>query len=329
MKYKSVVLTKRGGPEVLQVEEKTLRSPQNKEVQISIKACGVGRTDVAMRYGYYPFAPKIPFVPGYEIVGEITAIGSEVSQFKTGDLVAALTVYGGYSEFIILKEEDLISVPKDIAPEKAVSIILNYCTAYQILFRTLKVKKGDSVLITGASGGVGSALIDIGKHIELKMFGLSSLKKQDRLIEQGVIPIDYNSKTWTDKLSEFQPEGLDFVIDGIGGKYIDQGFKVLKPRGILAEYGYPNFLGMITGIIKINIRNLIPNSKKGAFYGISANYKKNKKLIHEDLIRLFEMLQSGKINPVISHKFHVLEAQSANKKLEEGNVIGKIVLVND
>ena len=180
-----MVLTRRGGPEVLKVQEKELRAPEKKEVQIAIEACGVGRTDIAMRYGYYPFAPKIPFVPGYEIVGIVSAIGPEVTKFRPGDNVAALTVYGGYSEFICLSEDELISVPQTVSPEKAVAVILNYCTAHQIMSRVTKVKSGDSVLVTGASGGVGSAIIDLGKLSGLKLYGLASKQKHNELIKQS------------------------------------------------------------------------------------------------------------------------------------------------
>lgn len=328
MKYKTIVLTKRGGPEVLQIREKTLRPPEKDEVQIAVSACGVGRTDVAMRYGYYPFAPKIPFVPGYEIVGTVSAVGPEVTKFNIGDSVAALTVHGGYAEFIFLPEEELVAVPRGISAEKAVSVILNYCTAYQIVHRTLKVEKGKSVLITGASGGVGSALVNLGKIIGLEMYGLASKKKHDQLIEQGVTPIDYNAKDWISKLNGLVPDGFDYVIDGIGGKYINHGYAVLKPEGKLAEYGYPSFVGMMTGLVTIKLLNLLTR-KKGFVYGISANYKKDKNQVHEDLKELFHMIQEGKINPLIHRKFSILDARLANQVLEEGNGTGKIVLVKD
>src|SRR5210317_648017 len=223
MKYNSVVLTRRGGPEVLQIQEQVLRAPEISELQIKVLACGVGRTDVAMRYGYYPFAPKIPFVPGYEIVGVVTAVGSGVNLFKIGDTVAALTVYGGYSEYIYLEEENLVAVPEIISPDEAVAVILNYCTAFQILHRVLRVKKGDKILITGASGGVGSALLDLAKLAGLKMFGTASINKHSLLKEFGAHPLNYRSEDWMNELKKLEPEGLDFVIDGIGGQYIGKG----------------------------------------------------------------------------------------------------------
>ena len=327
MKFKSVVLTRRGGPEVLQVQEKVLRTPEKSEVQIKVLACGVGRTDVAMRYGYYPFAPKIPFVPGYEIVGLVAAVGSDVSHFKIGDTVAALTVYGGYSEFIYLKEDDLLAVPANVKPDEAVAVILNYCTAHQILHRVLRVNNGDKVLITGASGGVGSALLDLGKLAGLKMYGTASVHKHASIKQYGAIPVNYASEDWIDELNTMEPEGLDCVIDGIGGQYIRQGFDILKKGGRLVEYAYPDFKGMLSGLLKLKLLNLTPNGKSGEFYGISANYKKDKTTIHDDLEELFNLLKDGKIKPTISKRFPILEAARANTLLESGKVSGKIVLV--
>lgn len=328
MKYKNVVLTQRGGPDVLQVQEQALRAPQAKEVQIKVIACGVGRTDVAMRHGYYPYAPKIPFVPGYEIVGEVSAVGLAVSSFKKGDIVAALTVYGGYSEYIFLEEEHLVPVPEHVRPDEAVALILNYCTAYQVLHRVLEVKKGDTILITGASGGVGSALVDLGKVAGLKMYGTVSKEKHQFAKDQGFIPVNYKSKDWEKELNQELPNGLDYVIDGIGGTYIQKGFTVLKKGGTFVEYAYPDFIGMLTGLIKLKLLNLYPNGKKGELYGISNNYQQNKKTVLEDMRILFELLKEGKIKPVISERFPILEAEKANRQLESGKVFGKIVLVS-
>lgn len=328
MKYKSVVLTQRGGPEVLKVQEKVLRAPQSKEFQIKVMACGVGRTDVAMRYGYYPFAPTPPFVPGYEIVGTVSAVGSAVSGFKIGDKVAALSVYGGYAEYIFLEEEHLVRVPDSVRPEKAAAMILNYCTAYQMLHRVLDLKRGDTILITGASGGVGSALVDLGKLAGLNMYGTASAAKHEMIANQGVVPIDYKAKDWVKKLKKMEPQGLDYVIDGIGGAYINIGFLLLKKGGKLVEYGYPSFTGMLSGLFTLKLYSLYPNGKKGVSYGISQNYKKDKRSVIEDMKTLFSLLSAGKIQPLITQRFSILEAAQANQQLESGMVSGKIVLVS-
>lgn len=327
MKYKSVLLTKRGGPEVLQIVEKEIRSPKNEEVKIRVLACGVGRTDIAMRYGYYPFAPKIPFVPGYEIVGVIEAIGTKVTQFKVGDKVAALTVYGGYSEYIYLDQTHLVEVPDNVKEDEAVSLVLNYVTAYQVLKRIAKVKKGAKILITAASGGLGNAMIDLAKLDDLEVYALASGHKHEALEKLNVKPIDYKSKNWIKMLKTQVPEGFDYVFDGVGKSYINKGFSLLKKGGILVAFGYPGFLGMLQGAIKIMLLNSLPNGRNAEIYGISGAYAKDKSTILSDLKTLLLLLKAGKIKPIISNRMSLLNAAEANRLLESGAVSGKIVLL--
>ena len=327
MKYKSVVLTERGGPEVLKIAERPLLPPKGKFVQIKVLACGVGRTDVAMRYGYYPFAPKIPFVPGYEIVGVVASVGEEVTGFAVGDRVAALTVYGGYSEYIYLEEKHLVEVPEEIDPGEAVALILNYITAYQAFKRAAKVRKGDVILITGASGGVGTALLDLGRLYGLKMYGTASRPKHKLLEKYGAIPIDYKTVDFAEVIRKKESDGLHYVFDGIGGDYIRRSFRLLKSKGKLVAYGYPDFSGMLKGALRVMCLNFWPNDRKAAVYGISGSYKKNRPAILEDLEYLFTLLKEKKIKPVIAKRLALLEASEANRILETGTISGKIVLL--
>lgn len=327
MTYNQVVLTQRGGPEVLKIQSSSIRNPENQEVQIRVLACGVGRTDVAMRYGYYPFAPKIPFVPGYEIVGEVEAIGPDVNDFQIGDRVAALTVYGGYSEKIYLHQEHLVNVPDGIQADKAVAVILNYTTAYQILTRVAGVKPGNCILIIGASGGVGTALLDLGRMMGLTMYGTASPSKHALLDSFGAAPINYKQANWMTHTKRMVPSGFDYVLDGIGEAYIPKGFKLLKRGGKLVSYGYPDFKGLLKGIWNILKYHYWPNGKSGSNYGISGNYRKDKSPILEDMKTLLGFLKEGKIDPVIHSKFSILDAAKANQSLEEGSALGKIVLL--
>lgn len=172
LRYKSVVVTKRGGPEVLQVVENDLHPPSAGEVRIKTLARPVCGPDIQARYGQTPISPKVPFVPGYAIVGTVDAVGQPkrppgqgVINVTGGDRVAALTISGGYAEYITLGEEDLIPIPGELDPAAAVTLILNYIVAYQTLHRSAKVRAGDKVLIIGASGGVGTALLESGQVI--------------------------------------------------------------------------------------------------------------------------------------------------------------------
>ena len=327
MKYKSVVITKKGTPDVLQLIEMHLRQPQAGEALIRVLAAGVGRTDIVMRYGYYPFAPKIPFIPGYEIAGVVEAVGENVDRVDIGDRVAALTVYGGYAEYIYLNEDDLVKIPAALDPAQAAALILNYGTAYQMLHRLAGVKSGDRVLITGASGGVGTALLQLGKLANLTMYGTASGKKQHVLVEHGAFPIDYQSQNFVDVIRKMEPNGIDYVFDGVGGMNIQPGFQILRRGGQFVEYGYSGIFQFLIDNLRLLFLNWLPNGKSGDFYGITATYRKDKGSITEDLLMLFSLLKEGKINPIIYQKYPILDAAKANELLESGEVIGKIVLL--
>lgn len=219
MNYRSVIISKKGGPGVLKVVENPLRLPNPDEVRVKVLYTGVGFTDVIMRYGYYAYAPKIPFAPGYEIIGIVDAAGERVMGISVGQKVAALTVYGGYAEYVYLSPKDLISAPADLDPVEALSLILNYATAYQMLHCVARVEAGQIVLITGASGGVGNALLQLGKLAGLKkMYGVASEKKRALVEQLGGIPINYRSKDVTQFIRSRELKGVDAVFDAIGAR---------------------------------------------------------------------------------------------------------------
>jgi NADPH:quinone reductase-like Zn-dependent oxidoreductase len=327
MKYKSIIITKRGGPEVLQIVENDFHLLAKDEVLIKIQACRIGGTDVAMRYFNYPFAPKIPFVSGYEIIGFVEDTGTDVTRVQIGDHVGAFTVYGGYSEYIYLKQEHLVKVPKILDSAEAATVILNYTSAYQMLKKLAKVKEGDYILITGASGGVGSALLDLGKSEQLILYGTASLPKHELLSQFGAFLIDYRSQDFVEVIKKKKPEGLDFVFDGVGGEFIKKSFKTLHRRGVLVEYGFsfksfPYFMKNIFALL-----SGIPMGVKAKGYGISLNYRKNKSAVLNDISLLLDLLEKGKIHPLIYKRMPILEAGEANRILESGQVTGNIILV--
>jgi len=212
MKYKNVVVTRKGGPEVLQVVENNLRLPAANEVRIKVLATGVGRTDINYRYGLSPFAPRVTFVPGYEVMGVVDAIGKGVTRVAVGDRVAALIGHGGYTEVIYLSQEHLVPVPSSLDPADVVTVVLNYVSAYQMLHRVAKVKAGDKMLVNGASGGMGTALLELGKLAGLKMYGTASQSKRDVFAQFGATPIDYHTEDFVDVIRQAEPGGLDFVF---------------------------------------------------------------------------------------------------------------------
>ena len=328
MNYKSVIVTRKGGPEVLKIIENDLRAPLSGEARIKIIATTVGRTDIGYRHGDLAFAPKIPFVPGYVILGVVDAVGEGVTHVALGDRVAALTGHGGYAEYIILGQEHLVHVPATLDPAEAVTLILNYASAYQMLHRTAKVKAGDRVLIIGASGGVGTALLQLGKLANLTMYGTASRSKHQALTELGAIPIDDHTQDFVDVIRKAEPDGLDCVFDGMGGDYSERGLAVLRRGGMLVEYApSAGLFALVGGLAKLVLVNMLPNGKSVQSYGISALYRTDKQPFMDDLPVLFKLLEDGKIRPLITKKLPILEAAKANELLESRQVIGNIVLL--
>jgi NADPH:quinone reductase-like Zn-dependent oxidoreductase len=322
-----VVATKRGGPEVLQVVESDLRAPSSGEARIRVLATPVCLPDVQARYGQTPIAPKVPFVPGYAVIGEVDAVGISVAGVAVNDRVAALTVSGGYAEYVYLKAEDLIPVPDVLDPAEAVTLILNYIVAYQTLHRSAKVEPCDKVLIIGASGGVGTALLQLGKLANLRMYGIASKRKNGIVTEYGATPIDYHTQDFLEVIRQAEPDGLDAVFDGMVWGYLDRGFPLLRRGGTWVQYGNPlSFSGLLRLLAKLIWLNLLPDGRSFKLYGTTTS-KFGRDRYVEDWAALFKLLEEGKIEPVIAERFPILEAAQANALLESGEVVGNVVLV--
>jgi NADPH:quinone reductase-like Zn-dependent oxidoreductase len=327
MQYKSVVVTKRGGPEALQVIENDMYPPSSGEVRLKVLATPVCLPDVEARYGRTPFPPKIPFVPGYAVVGDIDAIGEGVVNVAVGDRMASLIGYGGYAEYIYFGQDQLIPVPPTLDPAEAATLILNYIVAYQTLHRSAKVKARDKVLIIGASGGIGTAFLQLGRLANLEMYGIASKDKHYVLTEYDATPIDYHTQDFVEGIRKAEPDGIDAVFDGIGGDYIKRGFSLLRRGGTYVSYANPlSLLRTFHLLGQVILFNLLPNGKSARVYGTGAS-RLNRRPFLEDWATLFKLLEEGKIKPVIAKRFHLLEASQANALLESGQVIGSIVLI--
>jgi NADPH:quinone reductase-like Zn-dependent oxidoreductase len=325
MTYKSIVVTRRGGPEALQVVENELRAPSAGEARIRTLATPVCQDDVAVRVGNRPFLPKIPFVPGYSILGVVDAIGEGVTGVAVGDRVAALTQLGGHAEYIYLDEGKLVHVPATLDPAEAVVLILNYLVAYQCMHRAVQVKPGDKVLIIGASGGVGSAFLQLGKLAQVTMYGLASPSKHSTLTELGAIPIDYHTQDFVEVIRQAEPEGLDFVFNGMAEEYFERGLAVVRRGGVMVHYGGPeSFSRMLLLLGKLVLYNLLPNGKSVKGYG---THRVDIGLLKEDWAELFRLLEAGQIEPIIAARFPLLEAARANELVESGQVTGNVVLL--
>lgn len=328
MKYRSVIVTERGGPEVLQVVENELRQPAPGEARIKVLAAPVCAPDVTARYGQSPFVPKPPFTPGYAVIGIVDAVGEGIAHPAVGDRVGALTAYGAYAEYVYWDAKKSIPVPGTLDPGEAVTLILNYIVAYHVIHRWAHVRAGDKVLIIGASGGIGTAFLQLGVLAELEMFAIASGRKHAILEQYGATPIDYHTEDFVKRIREVEPEGLDAVFDGMAGEYFRRGFSILKRGGTLVGYANPiSYAGMLKVLSQVALYTLLPNGRTAKYYSTGAS-RLNWDMFLEDWAELFRLLEERKIEPVIAQRFPILEARKANELLESGDVIGNVVLVS-
>src|SRR5213596_2272368 len=191
MRHTLIVVTHYGGADALQVLEGECPEPKDGEVRVKVLAAGVCLPDLLMREGVHPETPRLPFTPGWYLIGVVDQLGGGISGIEPGQVVAALPIHGAYAEFVCLSQRELIPVPSGLDPSEAVSLILNYVTAYQMLHRSANVRPGQRVLIQGAAGGVGSALLQLGRLAGLEMYGTCSSRGTSAVFDMGATPIDY------------------------------------------------------------------------------------------------------------------------------------------
>ena len=322
------MLTKKGGPEALQVVEMSVEPPGPGEVMVRVHATGVGSTDLTMLAGKYSFAPKIPFVPGYEVAGVVEAVGSSVSGFSVGDRVAALTVYGGFAEILVREAEHFHLIPDGVSDIDAAGVILNYITAWQMMYRVANVQRGQTALVTGAAGGVGTALLQLLRLAGVKTYGAASKTKHVTLRSLGAAPVDSRAGPVDRLVRELEPEGVDHVFDAIGGANIGSCIGALRRGGTLVGFGFmgaPGRLAQLAMFINIFVGARL-RGRVGKFYGITMLYRKDPKPFREDLPKIFALLAGKKFETLINRVFPLLEAKQALEFLATGSAEGKIVL---
>jgi len=344
VRYKRIIVSHYGGPDGLQVIEEECPEPKGGEVRVRVLAAGVSLPDIMAREGVHPETPALPFTPGWDLVGVVDRVGDGVSGVEAGQLVAALPISGAYAEFVCLPQRELVPVPSGLDPAEAVSLILNYVTAYQMLHRSAKVRSGQRVLIHGAAGGVGSALLQLGRLAGLEMYGTCSSRGASAVSDLGGIPIDYQHQDFVEDIHRLTTAGVDAVFDPLGGSHIWHSRKALRFGGRVVAYGNTTALrgegfasdrpGRRNRLHGIPIFGLyiaggwiLPGRKRVVPYSIQWLKRLKPTLFRQDLIALLDLLQKKKIKPLIAQRFPLAEARHAQELLERGGVIGKFVLV--
>ena len=344
MKYKRVVVAHYGGPDELRVIEEECPDPRAGEVRVKVVAAGVALPDVMAREGTHPETPAVPFTPGWDLVGEVERVGDGVSEIRPGQTVAAMPIHGAYAEFVCLPEREVVPVPPGLDAAEAVALVLNYITAYQMMYRSTKVKPGQRVLIHGAAGGVGTALLQLGQLAGLEMYGTCSSPAAAAVREMGGVPIDYKRQDFVKEIHRLTGDGVDVVFDHIGGTHLWESRRALRAGGTVVGYGLissirgeglasnrpgqrQRFRGTARFALYIAGGWLLPGRKRVVPYSIQTLKRLKPDLFRQDLITLLDILQQGKIKPLIAGRIPLVEARRAHELLGQGGVIGKIVLV--
>ncbi|WP_343081386.1 medium chain dehydrogenase/reductase family protein [Ostreiculturibacter nitratireducens] len=330
MPYTRVRLNAFGGPEELELETVSDRpEPATGEVRIRVLVTSAAFTDVMIRKGMYPdVKDKPPFTPGYDMVGIVDATGPGAQRFKPGDRVADLTTIGAYAEYICLPEDRLTPVPEGVSDVDALGMILSAVTPYQMLTRVAKMQAGQSLLIHGAGGAVGTAMLQLARDAGIAAFGTDITAKHDLIRSLGATPLDADAP---EAAVHEATGGVDVAFDPLGGDSLARSLHALKPGGMLVAFGFQNeVLGRGGSIpmdfVKLKLWDWLPNGHATAFYSIGAMRRKHPDWFRDDLTRLFEMLATGRIAPVVAEVLPLAEVRRAHERVEAGEVAGKLLL---
>ena len=319
-----------GSPDELEVVDAPLPRAGRGEVRVRVLAASVEYTDVTIRRHVYPWVRRRPpFVMGYDVVGEIDQLGPGVSGFQIGDRVADMTMVGSDAEYRTLRADHLTRVPAGVDAAEASAMILSWTTAYQLLHRAARVQPGQRVLVHGAAGAVGQAMLVLGKMAGVQVWGTARGKHAALIRVLGGTPIDYQQEDFTRVL----PGGFDVVFDGVAEDGFRRSLAALAPDGLLCFYGYSAAvqaklsMGAITRLIaRLYVQRWLPGGKRVRSYSINVMRARHPAWFKADLEQLFGLLATGAIRPRVAERISFDEVADAHRRLEAGGLDGKLVL---
>ncbi|HEV2139943.1 MAG TPA: medium chain dehydrogenase/reductase family protein, partial [Candidatus Dormibacteraeota bacterium] len=286
--------------------------------------------------GRYPGGPRPPFTPGYAMVGAVDELGPSTSGPALEQIVAALTFYGSYGQYICLAVDTLVPVPASVDPAEAVSLVLSYVSAHQMLHRVARVGRGERILVHGAAGGVGTAFLELGRLAGLAIYGTASKPKHDLVSRLGATPIDYKTEDFVARaLALTSGVGVDAAFDPMGSVHLKQTERAVRKGGTVVAYGFYEtsnrganiILDVLAQHFRLALWSLPPRRKHVAFYDIRSQHKKNPDWFREDLMALLDLLVAGKLKPVIAARLPLDDVVRAHQLVEHAEVQGKLVLI--
>lgn len=329
-----VVVTRRGGPEVLEVVTEDLPEPGSGEIRVKTIAAGVSSYDVMLRGHWFP-GQKPPYVPGEDIVGLVDKLGDGVLGLEVGQRVALWTFgdAGGYAEYVSTPAERAVPVPGDLDSVEAVALVVNYLTASLAMNQMAGVRRGERMLAHGAAGGVGSALVQLGTLAGLEVYGTASAYNHDLVESLGAVPIDYRNDDFVAEIRELTGDGVDVAFDVIGGgRQLWRSSRALRKGGRLIMLGMASAIkgGIKTipgSMLVVGLVKMLPNGKTAPMGpGMESYPKEHMEWYRDSLAEFFDLTVTGKLKPVIAERFPLLEAARAHEFIERGGYAGKAVL---
>ncbi|MGI9264281.1 MAG: zinc-binding dehydrogenase [Gammaproteobacteria bacterium] len=335
---KQIVLTSRGGPEVLQPEDVAEPVPGDGELRIDVKAVGVNFADILMRQGIYPGARKTPCVPGYEVAGVVDEVGAGVNPIWLGREVLALTDYDGYADAHVIDANRVLPIPADLDFTSAAALPLNYVTAWVLLIVMGSLRSDQTILIHNVGGGVGIAALDIANHVGARTLGTASPGKHPFLIDRGLDQaIDYRDSSWISEIDELtRGAGVDLIIDPLGPESWKRSMQLLGPAGRLGMFGISEAAGgglssklrLVRGFMRAPsfASTRLVTGNRGVFgCNIHQMYDSRTKL-NRWLGKILEGVDSGWVRPHVDRTFPLELAGEAQSWMEARKNTGKVIL---
>jgi NADPH:quinone reductase-like Zn-dependent oxidoreductase len=318
------VCTELGPASRLSVAEIDDPEPGVGEVVVDVKAAGLNFPDTLIIEGKYQFKPELPFTPGGEASGVISAVGEGVGHLAVGQRVIALSTYGAFAEKWAVPASGVIPMPDALDLESAAGFGLTYGTSYHALVQRARLQSGEKLLVLGAAGGVGSAAIEIGKHLGAEVIAAaSSREKLEFATDLGADHvIDYSSEDLRDRLKEIAGSGVDVVYDPVGGDFTEQAFRSLAWNGRHLVVGFA--AGPIPEL-PVNLALLKGASLVGVFWGRSLREEPQRAF--QNFVELTELANAGVIHPRVSQRFTLDRCEEAFAVFENRTVMGKAIFV--
>ncbi|MBA3905085.1 MAG: zinc-binding dehydrogenase [Pseudonocardiales bacterium] len=326
-------------PDGLVVHHRPVPTPTVGQALVRVEASGVSFAEQGMRRGRYPGQPKFPFVPGYDLVGTVAAVGPDVDNGLLGTRVAAITKIGGWTTHAIVKAADLVSVPMDVDSGEAETMVVNGVTAWQMLHRSARVRSGQTILVHGANGGVGTILIQLARHAGIRVIGAASPRHHDALRRLGAEPVDYTDLgAMLARVRMLAPGGVDAVFDNIGGATLRGSWNLLAPHGILVSYAIASGLResksmerqFVAHVARLAWWNVLPNGRRTTFYNVWGGSRvrpaRFRARLRMDLTAVFGLLADGVLTAEIAARIPLTEAAKAMQMAEARALPGKVIL---